>query len=150
MEYLRTNDNGAMIYTDYGHHPTEIEAVHDAFQEKYPDKKIIAIVQPHQMRRVLEFWPERLRVLKTFEKLFVYPIYAAREDVAVLVKEYKHDFLVQATTADDVSTFLASQTGATFISDPLTVKEIMNNAKENEIVVLFTAGGLDYQIRTLT
>lgn len=149
MEYLRTNDNGAMIYTDYWHHPTEIDAVHQAFKEKYPDKKIIAIVQPHQMRRVLEFWPERLRVLQTFDELFVYPIYVAREDVTVLVKEYKHDFLMQATTADDVSTFLASQTDATFITDPLAVKEIMNNAKADEIVILFTAWNLDYQIRGL-
>lgn len=100
MEYLKTNDNGANIYTDYGHHPTEINAVYEAFREKFPDKKIIAIVQPHQMRRVLEFWPEWIRVLKQFDKVIIYPIYAAREDIAVLLKEYKHDLLEAVTTIE--------------------------------------------------
>lgn len=122
MEYLRTNDNGAPIYTDYGHHPTEINAVYHAMREKYPDKNIIAIVQPHQMRRVLEFRPEWISVLKQFDTLYLYPIYAAREDVAVLLKEYNHEFLTQAANADDVSTFLASQVNALFITDPHEVK----------------------------
>lgn len=88
MEYLRTNDIGAPIYTDYGHHPTEIDAVYDAMREKFPDKRLLAIVQPHQLRRVLEFWPERIRVLKQFDRTIIYPIYAARENVTALLNEY--------------------------------------------------------------
>ena len=118
-------------------------------REKYPDKKLVAIVQPHQMRRVLEYRHEWVRVLKQFDQLFLYPIYAAREDVAVLLKEYNHEFLTQAANADDVSTFLASQVNATFVSDPLTVKDIMNKAPTDSVVVLFTAGNLDYQIRNI-
>ncbi len=149
MEFLRNNDQGAEIYTDYGHHPTEINAVYHAMKEKYTGKKIIAIVQPHQMRRVLEFWPEWVHVLKQFDKVFLYPIFAAREDVAVLLKEYNHQFLTQAANADDVSTFLASQVNATFISDPRTVKDIMDKAEADSTIILFTAGNLDYQIRNI-
>lgn|GEM_PF-379640 len=149
MEFLRTNENGAEIYTDYGHHPTEINAVCHAMREKYSDKKLTAIVQPHQMRRVLEFRPDWVTVLKQFDKVFLYPIYAAREDVAVLLKEYDHTFPTQTATADDVSTFLASQVSATFVSDPATVKGIMDNATAENVVVLFTAGNLDYQIRNI-
>ncbi len=110
MEYLRTNDNGALIYTDYGHHPTEINAVYHAMRDKYADKKIVAIVQPHQMRRVLEFWDEWVHVLKQFDTLYIYPIYAAREDIAVLLKEFEDKITTQATNAEDVSLEIAIQT----------------------------------------
>lgn len=149
MEFIRTNEQWADIYTDYGHHPTEINAVYHAMREKYADKKIVAIVQPHQLRRVLEFWPEWINVLKQFDQLFLYPIYAAREDIVVLLKEYDHEFLTQAATTDDVSTFMAAQVNATFVSDPRTVKDIMDKAGVDSVVVLFTAGNLDYQLRSL-
>lgn len=139
MEFLRFNTNNAPIYTDYGHHPTEINAVYEAMRDKYIGKKLIAVVQPHQMRRVLEFWPERVHVLKQFDKVYLYPIYAAREDIAILLKEYNHDFLTQTASADDVSTFLASQVNATFVSDPRTVKDIMDKAESDSVVILFTA-----------
>lgn len=147
MEYLRTNDNGALIYTDYGHHPTEINAVYHAMRDKYADKKLVAIVQPHQMRRVLEFREEWIRVLKQFDTLYIYPIYAAREDIAILLKEFDHKIATQAANAEDVSLELAIQTGAKYIKDIEEVKQIMNNAKGNEVVTVFTAGNLDYLIR---
>ena len=37
-----------------------------------------------------------------------------------------------------------------WLTDVNTVKDAMNNAKENEVVVMFTAGNLDYQIRNLS
>jgi len=149
MEFLRTNDNGADIYTDYGHHPTEINAVYHAMRKKYHDKKIIAIVQPHQLRRVLEFRHERVRVLKQFDTLYLYPIFAAREDVTVLLKEYNHSWISAAVTAEDVGRELALQVQGKYITEVAHVQEIMENAEGNEVVVLFTAGSLDYQIRKL-
>lgn len=149
MEFLRTNNNGAEIYTDYGHHPSEINAVYHAMREKHSDKKLIAIVQPHQMRRVLEFWDERVDVLKQFDTLFLYPIYAAREDIAVLVSEFSHKIKTQTATAEDISLELAMQTKGEYITRPEKVKEIMDNAGSDEVVIMFTAGNLDYQIRNL-
>lgn len=147
MEYLKTNDNGALIYTDYGHHPTEINAVYHAMRDKYADKKLIAIVQPHQMRRVLEFWDEWVRVLKQFDELYIYPIYAAREDIAVLIKEFEHKIATQAANPEDIGLELGIQTWAKYLKDIEDVKDIMNNACENDIVTVFTAGNLDYLIR---
>ena len=149
MEFLRTNDNWAEIYTDYGHHPSEINAVYHAMRGKYADKKLTAIVQPHQMRRVLEFWNEWVHVLKQFDTLFLYPIYAAREDIAVLLKEFENKVVTQAANAEDISLELAMQTNATYITDTAKVKEIMDTADGDTVVVMFTAGNLDYQMRNL-
>ncbi|MDP3956750.1 MAG: UDP-N-acetylmuramate--L-alanine ligase [bacterium] len=51
MEY-RGLFNGAKVYDDYAHHPTEIKATLQAFREKYPIKKILCVFQPHQARRL--------------------------------------------------------------------------------------------------
>ena len=39
------------IISDYAHHPTEIAATLKATREKFPDKKILCIFQPHQYQR---------------------------------------------------------------------------------------------------
>ena len=37
-----------LVYIDdYAHHPTEINAVHQAVRELYPGQKVLAIFQPH-------------------------------------------------------------------------------------------------------
>lgn len=40
-----------IIVDDYAHHPTEIEATLKAAKEKYPNKKIYCVFQPHQYQR---------------------------------------------------------------------------------------------------
>lgn len=77
---------------------------------KYHDKKLTAIVQPHQMRRVLEFWNEWIHVLKQFDTLYIYPIYAAREDIVLLLNEFAHKITTQAANAEDIGLELAIQT----------------------------------------
>src|SRR3989338_881310 len=47
----RGEKNGAVWIDDYGHHPTEIRAVMQALRERYPDKTIVAAVQPHRYSR---------------------------------------------------------------------------------------------------
>ncbi len=45
-----------LVYIDdYAHHPTEIDAVHQAVSELYPNKKILAIFQPHLFSRTRDF-----------------------------------------------------------------------------------------------
>src|SRR3989344_5769430 len=41
----------ADIYTDFGHHPTEIKVTMEAAREKFPNRKIWLIFQPHMFTR---------------------------------------------------------------------------------------------------
>ena len=41
-----------IIFDDYAHHPTEIQAVLDACANNFKNKKIISIFQPHRFSRV--------------------------------------------------------------------------------------------------
>ena len=44
--------NNRIIFDDYAHHPTEIEAVLRACKNSFKEKKIVSIFQPHRFTRV--------------------------------------------------------------------------------------------------
>lgn len=77
---------GAEIYDDYSHHPTELHALIEGVRQKYPDKKIIMLFQPHTYSRTEKLFNEFVRELKKVDKLFILKTYAsareAGEDVS--------------------------------------------------------------------
>lgn len=70
---------GALIVDDYAHHPTEIRATLDAARRGYPQRRLIALFQPHLFSRTTEFADEFALALRTADVAIVAPIYAARE-----------------------------------------------------------------------
>ncbi|MBZ8178146.1 UDP-N-acetylmuramate--L-alanine ligase [Corynebacterium sp. 3HC-13] len=74
---------GAKVYDDYAHHPTEVKAVLDAAREKLAAEgggKITAIFQPHLYSRTIEFAREFAEALSLADNVVVLEIYGARED----------------------------------------------------------------------
>ena len=64
---------------DYAHHPTEINAVYDAVRELYPNKKIVAVFQPHLFSRTNDFMDDFATSLSKFDEIYLLDIYPARE-----------------------------------------------------------------------
>ncbi len=64
---------------DYAHHPTEINAVYDAISEMHPDKKVLAVFQPHLFSRTKDFIDEFATSLSKFDAILLLDIYPARE-----------------------------------------------------------------------
>jgi UDP-N-acetylmuramate--alanine ligase len=64
---------------DYAHHPEEINAVHQAVREMYPNKKVLAIFQPHLYSRTRDFIDDFAASLSQFDELILLDIYPARE-----------------------------------------------------------------------
>jgi UDP-N-acetylmuramate--alanine ligase len=76
--YQIKTDN--LIYIDdYAHHPEEINAVHQAVREMYPDKRILAIFQPHLFSRTRDFIDDFAKSLSQFDEIILLDIYPARE-----------------------------------------------------------------------
>lgn len=72
--------NGAELYDDYAHHPTEIKALLRAIKEKYSEKKIIAIFQPHTFTRTKELFYYFIKSFNDANKVYVLKTYtSARE-----------------------------------------------------------------------
>lgn len=70
----------AKVYIDdYAHHPTEINAVHQAVRELYPNQKALAIFQPHLFSRTRDFADDFAKSLSAFDEIILLDIYPARE-----------------------------------------------------------------------
>ena len=74
---IKTND--LVFIDDYAHHPTEINAVHQAVRELYPNKKVLAIFQPHLFSRTKDFAADFAKSLSAFDEVILLDIYPARE-----------------------------------------------------------------------
>ena len=69
-----------LVYIDdYAHHPTEINAVHQAVRELYPNQKVLAIFQPHLFSRTKDFADDFAKSLSQFDEVVLLDIYPARE-----------------------------------------------------------------------
>lgn len=74
---IKTDD---LVYIDdYAHHPTEINAVHQAVSELYPNQKVLAIFQPHLFSRTKDFADDFAKSLSKFDEVILLDIYPARE-----------------------------------------------------------------------
>ena len=69
-----------LVYIDdYAHHPTEINAVHQAVRELYPGQKVLGIFQPHLFSRTKDFADDFAQSLAAFDEVILLDIYPARE-----------------------------------------------------------------------
>ena len=70
--------NGASIYDDYGHHPTEILATAKALMARKFNKSWV-VFQPHTYSRTYSLLEDFSKALLNFDNIIVVDIYAARE-----------------------------------------------------------------------
>lgn len=75
---LRTSKR--ILIDDYAHHPAEIEAVHTAVKEMYPEQSNLVIFQPHLFSRTRDFAEDFAEKLSEFDQIFLLNIYPAREE----------------------------------------------------------------------
>lgn len=68
-----------IIIDDYAHHPNEIKATINAIKQKYPDKLIVSIFQPHTFSRTKEFANEFAEELSKTDVAYILDIHPARE-----------------------------------------------------------------------
>lgn len=76
---FQIREENRVYIDDYAHHPTEINAVHQAVRELYPGKKIIAAFQPHLFSRTKDFADGFAASLSQFDEILLLDIYPARE-----------------------------------------------------------------------
>jgi UDP-N-acetylmuramate--alanine ligase len=117
--------NGAPVYDDYGHHPTEIRSVISALREMYPGRKIVLVFQPHRYSRTHLLFKEFSEVLPLADRTFLLEIFPAGE-----VNTYG----VRASE-------LARESGATFVEDPSKLHDLLVKMVDSEAVLLFMGAG---------
>jgi UDP-N-acetylmuramate--alanine ligase len=71
--------NDVVVVDDYAHHPTELRSVLDAARQAFPNRRLVAVFQPHLFSRTRDFAEDFADALMSAEVAFVLPIYPARE-----------------------------------------------------------------------
>lgn len=68
-----------LLFDDYAHHPTAVAITLETLRAQFPDRRIVCVFQPHQVRRTRELMIEFSKAFQHAEKVFLTPIFAARE-----------------------------------------------------------------------
>ena len=67
------------LVDDYGHHPTEVEAVIKTARRVWPGEKIAMVYQPHRYSRTRDLFDDFVRVLSEVDTLILLEVYSAGE-----------------------------------------------------------------------
>jgi len=129
-----------IIIDDYAHHPTEIKSTINAIKQKYPDKLIISVFQPHTFTRTEEFASDIAKCLSETNYAYVLDIHPAREkqeDYPNITKDIiinKYDNIHPITIND--ASILNKYDNAVFIfmspNDISKLEKDLINLKESE------------------
>ena len=147
LELLKTNKNGAKIFTDYGHMASSIELGYLALKKKFPGKKLFVIFQPHQINRIVIGWEDFQRTLKKYDKVMIYDIYAARENIKDFIEHHAFIKKENTRTLNDLGNHFAKICGGTYTTDFSVIIKEIEQTEKNTIIVIYSAWDIDYSLR---
>jgi len=124
------------LISDYAHHPTKIRVTLKAAREKFSNKKIWVVFQPHQYQRTYYLFKDFVKVLRKapIDKLIITDIFdvAGREE-GKIKKRVSSEKLVKAINKKEV------------IYVP-SIDEVVNYLKKNlqgrEVIIVMGAGDI--------
>lgn len=128
------------VYTDYAHHPEEIEATLEMAREEARltrKKGVVAVYQPHQNTRQHEVRAGYRQAFLVADKVFWLPTYLTRENPELAVLEPEE--LISSLNNREVAE-------VTELSDELAEK-LREYVREGFLVLLMTAGPADGWLR---
>ncbi|MCD6500721.1 UDP-N-acetylmuramate--L-alanine ligase [bacterium] len=126
------------IISDYAHHPTEIAATLKTAREKYLQKEIWCIFQPHQYQRTFYLFRDFVKVFRKapIDKLIITDIYdVAGREVKNLKKKVDSKKLVEAI----------GKSYTHYLPKTEIVNYLKKSLKGGEIVIVMGAGNI-YEI----
>ncbi len=123
--------NGAKVYDDYGHHPTEIMATVKGVKNKKYNKSWV-VFEAHTYSRLKEHLHEFAEALQHFDNIIMIDIYAAREVNTFDIHE-----------SDLIDELKNLGKDAVHISEhDEVIKYLKDNVKENDVIITLGAGNV--------
>ena len=132
--------NGADIYDDYAHHPTEIKEVINGVNNSYKEKKIICVFQPHRISRLNDLKNEFSSSFKKSDSVILCPIYKAGENLKLNLNY--SEFAKQIIKQSKVRVFFVN-------SQNQLAKFLKNFLNQEDIVIGMGAGSISNWIKEL-
>ena len=120
---------GIAVVDDYAHHPTEIRATLQAARQAFPNRRIVAIYQPHLPSRTRDFLDAFADALRGADALYLTDIYLAREA--------EQPGLIET---------LAEKSGATLVKDRFALPQtLLRELKPGDVALFMGAGNIREQ-----
>jgi UDP-N-acetylmuramate--alanine ligase len=99
-----------VLIDDYAHHPTEITVTIEAARQKYPERDIVAVFQPHTFTRTQSFLNEFAESLKKADYVYLCDIFgSARENAGKLTIGDLQEKIPQAKLIDENDTSILKE-----------------------------------------
>lgn len=110
------DDKGIMVIDDYAHHPTEVQATLNAANQGWPDRRVVAVFQPHLYSRTQDLYKEFGLSFFDAEVMVITDVYPSREApiegvsgklVADTAEKYGHRNVVYVADKTNIPTTLS-------------------------------------------
>ncbi len=137
---LRGEAGGRLVVDDYGHHPEEISATLAAARRGFPDRRLVAVFQPHRYSRVSRLRAEFARCFNQADEVLVCPVYRAGEqpveglDECALESEIRGHGHRQVTAVSDLDQAVA---------------HLVRSGRPGDLVITLGAGDVNRVCRDL-
>lgn len=124
---------GVLIYDDYGHHPNEIRATLSTVRKIFPERRIIAVFQPHRFSRTAALYKEFAEALSLADRTFILPVYGSDE---VPIDGVSSQLIYDAASEESR---LHCELSENF---ELLVNTVCQCARENDLILTIGAGSI--------
>jgi UDP-N-acetylmuramate--alanine ligase len=126
---------GIVVVDDYAHHPTEVAATLAAARQSYPDRRVVALFQPHLYSRTKDFAATFGAVFLNADVLYVAPVYGSREA--------PREGVTGALVADAATA--RGHRAARYIADRAEIgKALDEELKEGDLLLTMGAGDVNH------
>lgn len=125
--------HGILIYDDYGHHPSEIRATLSTVRRIFPERRIVAIFQPHRFSRTAALYKEFAEALSLADKTFILPVYGSDE---MPIDGVTSRLIYDAASEESRSHCELSE------NFELLVNTVCESARENDLILTIGAGSI--------
>lgn len=129
---LKGEFQGAQIYDDYAHHPTEIQATLRGVREEFPERRVIVVYQQHQLDRAAKMLSEIGESFWDADIVVIPNIYEVRDERESENKISGKDLVAETQKQGKEAHFTES-----FAK---TVEWLQQNIKKDDMVIVMGAG----------
>lgn len=81
---VRFQTEDLTVIEDYAHHPTEVAAAVALLRERYPEKHLHVLIQPHRYARLAQYFDRFAEELRKADSVTVAPVFAAWTETGAL------------------------------------------------------------------
>lgn len=130
---IAVGETRAMFVDDYGHHPTELNATLEAARAGWPQRRLVAVFQPHRYTRTRDLLDDFARVLSQVDLLILADVYPAGE---APIAGADSRALARAIRA-------RGQVDPVLVAHPRECRQLLPSLlKEDDLVLLLGAGDI--------